>query len=156
MMKKRTIDSFFTKKNSQTNTSAPSNLIESSIVENETFVHEEEHSTKAPRLDGKEVDINSLEHDPKKCQPMWSYQVNQQDEIRRAYIKVGPYQHVMSEYPFDKKTHRRFQASWFKLFPEWLEYSPSKDATFCLPCYLFNKPSGRVRSRAFTIEGFRK
>ena len=42
---------------------------------------------------------------------MWSYPVNQQDEIRRAYIKVGPYQHVMSKYPFDEKTHRRFQAS---------------------------------------------
>ena len=60
----------------------------------------------------------------------------------------------MSEYPFDEKTHRRFQASWFKLFPEWLEYSPSKDAAFCLPCYLFNKSSGSVGSGAFTIEGF--
>ena len=55
-----------------------------------------------------------------------------------------------------KKSHRRFQDSWFKLFPEWLEYSPSKDIAFCLPCYLFKKSSGRVGSRAFTIEGFRK
>ena len=69
-MKKRTIDSFFTKKNSQINTSTPSNLIEPSIVDNETFVHEEERSTKAPRLDGKEVDINSLERDSGKRPPM--------------------------------------------------------------------------------------
>ena len=62
----------------------------------------------------------------------------------------------MSEYPFDEKTHCCFQASWFKLFFERLEYSPSKDAAFCLPYYLFNKPSGRVGSGAFTIEGFRK
>ena len=61
MMKKRTINSFFMKKNSQINTSAPSNLIELSIVDNETSVHEEECSTKAPRLDEKEVDINFLE-----------------------------------------------------------------------------------------------
>ena len=81
MMKKQTIDSFFTKKNSQTNTSAPSNLIEPSIVDNETFVHEEERSTKASRLDGKEVDINSLERDPGKRPSIWSYLVNQQDEI---------------------------------------------------------------------------
>ena len=101
----------FYEKNLQTNTSAPSNLIEPSIVDNETFVHEEERSTKAFRLDGKEVDINSLERDPRKRPPMWSYPVNQQDKIRRTYIKVGPYQHVMSEYPFDEKTHRRFQAS---------------------------------------------
>ena len=61
----------------------------------------------------------------------------------------------MSEYPFDEKTHRRFQAFWFKLFPKWLEYSLSKDVAFCLPYYLFNKPSGLVGSRAFTIKGFR-
>ena len=98
-----------------------------------------------------EVDINSLERDLGKHPPMWSYPVNQQDEIRRAYIKVGPYQHVMSEYPFDEKTHRRFQAFWFKLFPEWLEYSPSKDVVFCLPCYLFNKSS-----RVFRISKIEK
>uniref|UniRef100_A0A2C9W599 DUF4371 domain-containing protein n=1 Tax=Manihot esculenta TaxID=3983 RepID=A0A2C9W599_MANES len=27
------------------------------------------------------------------------------------------------------------------LFPSWLEYSLSKDATFCLPCYLFHTPN---------------
>ncbi|KAG4154561.1 hypothetical protein ERO13_D03G074501v2, partial [Gossypium hirsutum] len=37
------------------------------------------------------------------------------------------------------KTYHRFQTSWFKLFPEWLKYSPSKDVAFCLPCYLLNK-----------------
>ena len=61
----------------------------------------------------------------------------------------------MSEYHFDEKTHRCFQVSWFKLFSEWLEYFPSKDVVFCLPYYLFNKPSGHVGSRAFTIKGFR-
>ena len=87
---------------------------------------------------------------------MWSYPINQQDKIRRVYIKVESYQHVMSEYPSDKKTHCCFQAYWFKLFPEWLEYSLSKDVVVCLPCYLFNKSSKRVGSEAFTIEGFRK
>ncbi|KAH7681774.1 Zinc finger TTF-type protein, partial [Dioscorea alata] len=57
-------------------------------------------------------------------------------------------------YPSDEKTHRRFQASWFKLFPKWLEYSPSKDVAFCLPCYLFNKLAGRVGLRAFIVDGF--
>ena len=77
------------KKNSQTNTSAPSNLIELSIVDSETSVHEEECSTKAPQLDEKEVDINFLERDPGKNSLMWSYPINQQDEIRRVFIKVG-------------------------------------------------------------------
>ena len=79
------------KKNSQTNTSTPSNLIEPFIVDNEIFVYEKERSTKTPRLDGKEVDINFLERDLGKRIPIWSYPINQQDEIRRAYIKVGPY-----------------------------------------------------------------
>ena len=77
MMKKRTTDFFFPQFFFQTNTSALSNLIEPSIVDNETFVHEEECLAKAPQLDGKEVDINSLERDLGKCPSMWSYLVNQ-------------------------------------------------------------------------------
>ena len=92
-----------------------------------------------------------LERDPGKRPSIWNYPINQRDEIRRAYIKAGPYQYIMSKYPYDKKC--RFQASWFKLFPEWLEYSLTKDAAFCLPCYLFNKPFGRHNSSAFTLEG---
>ncbi|GAV66423.1 DUF4371 domain-containing protein, partial [Cephalotus follicularis] len=49
----------------------------------------------------------------------------------------------------------RFQVSWFKLFT-WLEYSPSKDATYCFPCYLFtSKPSECPEANAFIAEGFR-
>ncbi|GMI70064.1 hypothetical protein like AT1G19260 [Hibiscus trionum] len=71
-----------------------------------------------------------------------------QDEIRRAYIKAGPYQVVLTEYPRSEKVPRRsFQASW-------LEYSPSKDAAFCLPCFLFHKEYGPSGSNAFTIDGF--
>ncbi|XP_052478049.1 uncharacterized protein LOC128033834 [Gossypium raimondii] len=61
----------------------------------------------------------------------------------------------MSKYPIDEKTYRRFQTSWFKLFPEWLKYSPSKDVAFCHPCYLLNKLSGCAGSRSFIIDGFR-
>ena len=44
----------------------------------------------------------------------------------------------------DKDDHsRRFQYTWFSLFPLWLEYSPLKDDAYCLQCYLFSKkPSG--------------
>ncbi|KAG4921437.1 hypothetical protein JHK84_050311 [Glycine max] len=59
-------------------------------------------------------------------------------------------------YPlFGEKHPRRFQSTWFKMFPSWLEYSPT-DTTYCLPCYVFcKKPSGRLRSNVFTREGFR-
>ncbi|KAK8355524.1 hypothetical protein V6Z11_A05G296400 [Gossypium hirsutum] len=78
------------------------------------------------------------------------------DEIRRAYIKAGPYQPILSKYPASnsKKHPRYFQPSWFKQF-SWLEYSPSKDAVFCLPCFLFNSnPTSRFGSIAFTHNGF--
>jgi hypothetical protein len=35
-----------------------------------------------------------------------------------------------------------FQPSWFQLFPTWLKCSPDKDASFCLPFFLFNKSFG--------------
>ncbi|KAL1078933.1 hypothetical protein V6Z11_D10G189000 [Gossypium hirsutum] len=63
-------------------------------------------------------------------------------KFKRAYIKVGPYQPILSEYP----------ASNSKKNPQ---YSPSKDEIFCLPCFLFNSnPSSRFGSTTFTHNGF--
>ncbi|KAI3450188.1 hypothetical protein Pfo_006853 [Paulownia fortunei] len=52
------------------------------------------------------------------------------------------------------KHGRRFLPSWFKLFPDWLEYSPSKNIAYYLPCYLFVKPSTHYGANAFTTDGF--
>lgn len=76
------------------------------------------------------------------------------DEVRRAYIKADPYQYLCSKYPKSKEKHpRSFQASWFKFFPSWLEYS-SVDVTFCLPCYLVHSQNELSGSNAFTVNGF--
>ncbi len=89
--------------------------------------------------------------DPGLRQPMWTYPINERDEVRRAYLKAGPYQ-MQFDYP-EKKKHR-FKYSWFADFP-WLEYSPTKDAAFCLPCYLFtDKPKAQNGWDAFTVKGF--
>ena len=76
------------------------------------------------------------------------------------YIKYDPYQCILAEYPStgQEKHPRRFQSSWFKIFPSWLEYSPTNDATFCLPCYLLKKSggSGRHHSQSnFSVDGFK-
>ncbi|GJX34344.1 zinc finger MYM-type protein 1-like protein [Tanacetum coccineum] len=103
-----------------------------------------------------EVKLESLIRDPGVRPPLSSYPSNQQDEIRRTYIRLGPYQLVKAHYPlspcgFHK---RRFQAAWFRRF-WWLEYSDKKDAAFCFPCYLFvRKPIGRAGSDTFTAKGF--
>jgi hypothetical protein len=105
-------------------------------------------------------DISTLQCDPGLRPQIWKYDVNQQDEIRRANLKAGPYRWVPSssfEYPFsnNEKNRRRFQSSWYTMF-DWLEYSPAEDIAYCLPCYIFSKKStSRFGAHAFTIEGFR-
>ncbi|GER45672.1 52 kDa repressor of the inhibitor of the proteinkinase [Striga asiatica] len=88
------------------------------------------HIEKSPRNEQVVFDINNLERDPGLRMPISSYPVDKIDEVRRAYISYGPYQYK-GEYPSSGgsgKYSRRFQASWFKIFPSWLEYSPTSDA----------------------------
>ncbi|XP_028062902.1 uncharacterized protein LOC114266213 [Camellia sinensis] len=128
MGKPCTIDRFFKRKNTSSsevnadNTSLPTSNVD--ILENPP--------TKSQKIDVKEIDIGSLERDPRLRIQIWDYHVNQGDEIRRAYIKAGPYQPILLKYPKSRSTThlRSFQPSWFKLFPSWLEYSPSKDQAF--------------------------
>ncbi|XP_058755986.1 uncharacterized protein LOC131629208 [Vicia villosa] len=151
-MKSRKIDSFFKRKErdeeNNASISEPQRVLENPrIEENVNRVY--------PDPDDIE---NSLERDPGKRPSMWEYPLNQMDEIRRAYLKWGPYQIQLEKYPLSgKEDHkRRFQYAWFSIFPSWLEYSPSEDASYCLPCYLFSKrPSGRPGSDVFISTGFR-
>jgi hypothetical protein len=41
---------------------------------------------------------------------VWKHPINQQDEIRRAYIKMGLYQPKLAEYPMTEsgRQYRRF------------------------------------------------
>ncbi|KDO36628.1 hypothetical protein CISIN_1g039933mg, partial [Citrus sinensis] len=97
------------------------------------------------------VNTQLLERDPGLRPQIWVNDVNQRDEIHRAYIMVGPYQPRLSKYPkYGLEKHpRRFQSSWFDSFPSRLEYSPVNDAVFCLPCYLFNTPSAYPKCNAY-------
>ena len=147
-----TIDTFFKKRDAQNlETSRPTSIGPSNS--NVKTSIPEHRPSKVPRVELEGIYISSLE--PRLRRQISDYPINQQDEIRRAYIKAGPYQHIASEYPQSKSKHRRrFQASCFKLFPDWLEYSPTKDAAFCLSCYLFCKPTGRPGSATFIVDGF--
>jgi hypothetical protein len=153
MGKPNTILDFFKRKNSQ---SSNANVGDVSSPTSDIIVSENS-STKSRRVDVNGFDISSLEFDPGLRQQIWEHNVNQRHEIRRAYIKAGPYQIIPSQYPKsgDKNHPRSFQPSWFNLFPSWLEYSRNKNASFCLPCFLFNKPCGHPTQRVFTIDGFK-
>jgi hypothetical protein len=98
----KTMFSFF-KPNEQTSTSkghSPSNVDVSN--------HSEQPPFKSQRV---EIDVNTLERDPGLRILVWKHLINQQDEIRRAYIKMGPYQPKLAEYPRTEsgRQYRRFQ-----------------------------------------------
>ncbi|XP_030940119.1 zinc finger MYM-type protein 1-like [Quercus lobata] len=111
----------------------------------------DEHPSKCPKLQFEEID-----RDLGSCKQICEFPINKQDEIRRAYLIESPYQPKNIDYPYNDDTHRRrFQPSWFDSHKDWLEYTPSMDAIYCLTCYLFSKkPIGRPRSDAFISTGF--
>ncbi|KAM6586353.1 hypothetical protein CsatA_008958 [Cannabis sativa] len=155
MKKSTTIDTFFKRKNVEVSTSdVSSNPSVSVDVDHE---NSKNRPIKSLRLDIKEgFDINSLERDPGIRPPIWEYPPEKRDEVRRAYIKAGPFQIILSSYQKSEEAHSRsFQSSWFKLFPSWLEYSPKVHAAFCLPCFLFHSKDAHPRLNAFTVNGFR-
>ena len=94
-------------------------------------------------------------YDPGACKQIWEYYVNQLYEIRWAYIKNGPHQPRPEKYNQSGKHNRSFQTSWFEYHSTWLEYSPTKDTAYCLPCFVFHKTNGVMRQNTFTVGGFR-
>ena len=87
------------------------------------------------------VGSTAFERDPAKRPQICDMPIDKQKEARQFYVFEGPYQPYMKEYPYNSdvpKHRRRFQFGWFKQFP-WLEYSPSANRAYCLPCFLFFK-----------------
>jgi hypothetical protein len=152
MGKPNTILDFFKRKNAQSSNA----YVGDASSPTSDIVVSENSSKKSRRIDIIEFDISSLEFDHGLRHQICEYNVNQRGEIRQAYIKVGPYQYILQKYPKsgDENYLHSFQPLWFNLFPSWLEYSCGKDAAFCLPCFLFNKPTGHPTQHVFTIDGF--
>ena len=106
----------------------------------ESSLHQEEDynysSAKQSRI---EINLVNLPADSGLRPQIMDYNTNDRDQIRRAYLQKGPCQprdHNFPQKSFGQKL-RRFNQAWFSEFPNWLEYSVAKDATFCLCCYLF-------------------
>ncbi|XP_022859956.1 uncharacterized protein LOC111380584 [Olea europaea var. sylvestris] len=99
----------------------------------------------------------SIEWDLGKRKQMFEHPANLRDEIRIAYIKVGPYQLKLEEYPRveGKKQARRFQKKWFTGFP-WLEYSSIIEKAYCFYCFLFQKEGNSSACSGLVTEGYNK
>ncbi|TYH00258.1 hypothetical protein ES288_A10G260000v1 [Gossypium darwinii] len=99
-MKSKTIDSFFKKKSTET-TQSPSEASQIEVPPS-SFVplNSDARPSKIPRVEDEALDLSNLE-------------LNIRDEIQRAYIKAGPYQPILSEYPASnsKKHPHYFQPS---------------------------------------------
>nr|KYP47865.1 Zinc finger MYM-type protein 1 [Cajanus cajan] len=59
----------------------------------------------------------------------------------------------IKNYPLSSKDDhpRRFQYTWFRIFSSWLEYLPSKDVAYYLPCYLFSKNQADTLVQMFSL-----
>ena len=126
MSKQKTIDALFNKKDVSNSEIRTPVAVETNI----NTSMPDEHPSKCPKLQFEEID-----RDPGSRKQICEFPINKQEEIRRAYLIEGLYQPKNIDYPYNDDTHRRrFQPSWFDSHKDWLEYSPSMDAIYCLPC----------------------
>jgi hypothetical protein len=160
MGKRKTIDSFFKKKDQVVDATELIVVIRASVPE-QIPVHEDEPEFADPISTPHVENVETIEDesaissvqdfikgDPALRRQIWACPADKQDEIRKAYIQIGPYQPKKDVYPSSGENghKRRFQHHWFGAF-SWLEYSPIKDAAFCFPCFLFSKkPKGKCGS----------
>ncbi|KAH0737544.1 hypothetical protein KY290_036249 [Solanum tuberosum] len=125
--------------------------------------HPSTASTIAPKIQRKtfisDVDLESLEADPRIRKVIAEYNPNIRDDIRRYYILKKLCQPKDHKFPKTKfrKEMRQFFPDWFN-DRKWLEYSITKNVAFCLCCYLFKNECGSrgdVVDAALTKTGFR-
>ena len=101
-----------------------------------------------------EVNLADLPSDPGLRLPISSFPLMEREKIVRHYLQRGPTQPHHHNFPLTKsgKQNRHFNPIWLQQYSSWLEYSVSKDAAFCLHCYLFKQ--SHPGSDAFSSIGF--
>ncbi|PIA43995.1 LOW QUALITY PROTEIN: hypothetical protein AQUCO_01800216v1 [Aquilegia coerulea] len=118
------------------------------------IVEESSRSRIRRTSDGEEsFDISSLESYPSLRKPISDYPPDEQDNIRRAYLRKGPCQ-PNHDFPLTAfgDQNKGFSKNGYTYYGSWIEYSISKDAAFCLYCYRFKTDRG---TDAFVVGGFR-
>ncbi|KAJ1257010.1 hypothetical protein BS78_K238300 [Paspalum vaginatum] len=100
-----------------------------------------EENTRQPKLPRVEFRSSDIVCDPGMRKPIEEYPFEIRDQVKKAYVLRGPTQVVGYTFPckWQSGDWRSFQPHWFQTY-DWLEYSESKDAAFCLYCYLFFEP----------------
>lgn len=115
MVKEKHIYSFFKRKRDEPIVDQP--LPPASLIELEQ--RQDEEQADEQRQDQREPvifqGIEFLQRDPALWPQIWEYPSNQQDEVRRAYLKLGPMQPKLNKYKgWGPKGHKRhFRYIWF-------------------------------------------
>jgi hypothetical protein len=132
---------------------AMTNEAEPTVIEDDEAISLNEPDSSDEHND----DMYQIEHDPGLRIPISSYNVNDQDSVRRAYIALGQCRPKMKQNDFPQHEcggMHQFNRKWFTEF-KWLEYSGEKDAAYCFVCYLFKDSNKFSRGDKFIDEGFR-
>ncbi|XP_062192807.1 uncharacterized protein LOC133896249 [Phragmites australis] len=100
--------------------------------------------------------MDDIVADPGLRKPIHEFHPDIRDDVRRAYLQMGPCKPFGHNFPRkqEKSQTRGFVESWLGKF-DWLEYSVHKDAAYCFYCYLFKPPrTNDFGNVAFTKAGF--
>ncbi|CAL2249496.1 unnamed protein product [Prunus armeniaca] len=154
--------SFFKKKNdgSSSSTLPSSSSLSIPICDEQNLPESPIIKPQVERIEYERVDdyhdfnINYLERDPGLRRLICTYPVNEQDNVRKAYILLGPCQPELEDYPshLEGRDFRRFNKKWFGQFT-WLEYSIAKNKVFCFPCFIFDMNQSHP---TFIVDGYQK
>ncbi|KAJ1282880.1 hypothetical protein BS78_03G085400 [Paspalum vaginatum] len=120
---------------------------------------ENAENARQPKLPRVEFHCSDIISDPGLRKPIDEYPFEIRDQVKRAYALRGPTQPIGYTFPckWQSGEWRSFQQHWFESY-DWLEYSESKDTTFCLYRYLFFEPgkSEKFGSSVFAKVGYEK
>ena len=112
---------------------------------------------RSERIEVRGFDITSLECDSGLRRPICQYPLNDQENVRRVYVVLGPCQPQLSSYPSSNDTcqGRKFNHKWFKDW-SWLEYSIQMDKAYCFPYFLFDRyPSHHPTFTEYRFQGWK-
>ncbi|XP_012851943.1 PREDICTED: zinc finger MYM-type protein 1-like [Erythranthe guttata] len=120
----------------------------------------EEHAQGIHNQSQVEVNLSAIEADPGLRLPISDLAKTSKELeiVRRAYLQKGPCQPRLCKFPQTTSygQQRKFIVDWYNEFGSWLEYSESKDAVYCLCCYLFKVgESAKGGGGKFVSEGYR-
>jgi hypothetical protein len=104
---------------------------------------------------GRAFNPDEIVADPALRRQIDEYNINVQDEVRRSYILKSPCQPKGLDFPRRQygQRSRHFQEQWYENY-DWLEYSESKDASYCFYCFLFKQLAKGDKYEAFTKVGY--